>query len=187
MGSWWKSSFAWLWWWFHKCCHTSKLYFCLFRATLAAHGGSQARGWIGAIAASIHHGHSNTRSLTHWARPGIEPESSWMLVRFVSTEPWWEVLKTLNTCTWLHVSHITISFLNYSKSPFVVYLLDLKRQNHTNAIVQMVSREASMDSYVTLVINIKDATTLTCSATSSRNQPYRNTSIRIKILKHCLQ
>ena len=25
--------------------------------------------------------HGNVRSLTHWARPGIEPSSSWMLVR----------------------------------------------------------------------------------------------------------
>ena len=31
--------------------------------------------------------HSNTISLTHWAGPGIEPTSSWMLVRFVSAEP----------------------------------------------------------------------------------------------------
>ena len=31
--------------------------------------------------------HGNTRSLTHRARPGIEPVSSWILVRFVSTEP----------------------------------------------------------------------------------------------------
>ena len=31
--------------------------------------------------------HGNTRSLTHWAIPGIEPGSSWLLVRFVSTEP----------------------------------------------------------------------------------------------------
>ena len=31
--------------------------------------------------------HSNARSLTHWVRPGIEPVSSWMLVRFVSAEP----------------------------------------------------------------------------------------------------
>ena len=30
--------------------------------------------------------HGNTGSLTHCARPGIEPASSWMLVRFVSTE-----------------------------------------------------------------------------------------------------
>ena len=26
--------------------------------------------------------HGNIRSLTHWARPGIEPASSWVLVRF---------------------------------------------------------------------------------------------------------
>ena len=35
--------------------------------------------------------HGNTRSLIHWARSGIEPESSWMLVRFVSTELQWEL------------------------------------------------------------------------------------------------
>ena len=32
--------------------------------------------------------HSNTRSLTHWARPGIESPSSWLLVRFVIIAPW---------------------------------------------------------------------------------------------------
>ena len=37
-------------------------FFCLFRAELAAYGGSQARGQIGAIAAGLHHSHSNTRS-----------------------------------------------------------------------------------------------------------------------------
>ena len=59
------------------------------RAVPVAHGASQARGWIGAAAAGLCHSHSNvgsqllsatyttahgsTRSLTHWARPGIEP------------------------------------------------------------------------------------------------------------------
>ena len=36
--------------------------------------------------------HSNSGSLTHWVRPEIEPASSWMLVRFVSAEPWWKIL-----------------------------------------------------------------------------------------------
>ena len=36
--------------------------FCLFRATLAAYGGPQARGGIGATADSLHHSHSNVRS-----------------------------------------------------------------------------------------------------------------------------
>ena len=34
--------------------------------------------------------HGNAGFLTHWAGPGIEPVSSWMLVRFISTEPRWE-------------------------------------------------------------------------------------------------
>ena len=29
----------------------------------------------------------NARSLTQWARPGIEPKSSWILVGFVTAEP----------------------------------------------------------------------------------------------------
>ena len=77
-----------------------------FRAARMEYGGSQARGRIGAIAASLHH--SNARSelhlwrqlmamldpyLTHWARPGMELASSWILVRFVSTEPWQELQK----------------------------------------------------------------------------------------------
>ena len=31
--------------------------------------------------------HSNARSLTHGARPGIEPATSWLLIRFVSAAP----------------------------------------------------------------------------------------------------
>ena len=44
--------------------------------------------------------HNNARSLTHRARPGIEPASSWMLVRFVSAEPWQELrrLSFLSAC-----------------------------------------------------------------------------------------
>ena len=44
------------------------LVFCLFRATPVAYGSSQARGPIGAIAASLSHSHGNTGSLTHCAR-----------------------------------------------------------------------------------------------------------------------
>ena len=36
--------------------------YLLFRVALVAYGGSQARGPIGATAASIHHSHSNIRS-----------------------------------------------------------------------------------------------------------------------------
>jgi len=37
-------------------------FFCLFKATPGACGGSQARGPIGATAAGLHHSHSNARS-----------------------------------------------------------------------------------------------------------------------------
>ena len=70
----------------------------LFRAAPTAHGGSQARGWIRAVATGLHHSHCNmgsepylrptpqlmAGSSTHWARPGIEPTSSWMLVRLIN-------------------------------------------------------------------------------------------------------
>ena len=51
---------------------------CLFRAALAACGSSQARP----LAYSTAHG--NAGSLTHWARPGIEPATSWFLVGFIN-------------------------------------------------------------------------------------------------------
>ena len=31
--------------------------------------------------------HGSTRSLTRWVRPGIEPTSLWIRVRFITTEP----------------------------------------------------------------------------------------------------
>ena len=70
------------------------LVFCrfFFRAIPTACGGSQARGLIRAIAASLHHSHSNAGSYTHRARPGIEPKTSWFLVGLISAAPWWELL-----------------------------------------------------------------------------------------------
>ena len=47
--------------------------FLLFKATPMAYGGSQARGQIGAVAASLHHSHSYARS-----KPCLQPTpSSW--------------------------------------------------------------------------------------------------------------
>jgi len=49
----------------------------------------------------------NAGSLTHWARPGIEPASSWILVRFISPVSWWELQEfhsfmsySLKKCVW---------------------------------------------------------------------------------------
>ena len=65
----------------------NKLFFWIFRAVPKAYGSSQARGRIGVAAASLRHSRSNAGFLTHWARPGIKPQSSWVLVGFVTTEP----------------------------------------------------------------------------------------------------
>ena len=74
-------------------------FFLLFRAASAAYGSFQARGRIRAKADGLHHStatwdpscvwnlHRSSqqpRSLTHWARPAIEPTSSWILVRLVN-------------------------------------------------------------------------------------------------------
>ena len=55
-----------------------------------AFGNSQARGQIRAIAASLSHSHVNTRSLIHRMGPWIKPTSSWIRVRFITTEPQWQ-------------------------------------------------------------------------------------------------
>ena len=71
-----------------------------------AYGSSQARSQIGAalpayataaatwdLTASMTYttADGNAGSLIHWRRPGIEPESSWIWVRFITAEPWREL------------------------------------------------------------------------------------------------
>ena len=77
-----------------------------FRAAPAAFGSSQARGQIGTAAAGLRpqphqygiwamsltyiEAHSNARLLTRWEGSRIEPVSSRILVRFITTQPQWE-------------------------------------------------------------------------------------------------
>ena len=72
-------------------------FFCLFRVAMRH---MEAKGQMGATAASLYHSHSKFRtratsatyttahgtagSLTHWARTGIEPVPAWMLIRFIN-------------------------------------------------------------------------------------------------------
>ena len=86
-------------------------FFLLFRAAPTEYGGSQTRGLIGATAAGLCKAgskpspwptaHGNARSLTHWEGPGIEPESSWILVGFVSAEPQGELHMVTKMLTFL--------------------------------------------------------------------------------------
>ena len=58
----------------------TSFFFWYFLGCTTVYGGSQARGWIGSAAADLCQSHSNARSLTQGARPGIKPTSSWILV-----------------------------------------------------------------------------------------------------------
>ena len=79
-------------------------FFWLFRATPVAYGSSQARelpNWscscqltpqpephrIRDTSATYTSAHSNAGSFTHGVRPGIEPATSWRLVRHLTIEP----------------------------------------------------------------------------------------------------
>ena len=82
-------------------------FLCLSPAAPVPCGSSQARVRIGATATGLHHNHSNAGSEPHlgptpqlmatldrmlnWARPGIEPASSWILVCLLTAEPWREL------------------------------------------------------------------------------------------------
>ena len=72
----------------------------------SAYGGSQAKGPIEVVAAGLHQSHSNAGSVcvcslhhNSWQRRVLNPlskardrtASSWMLVIFISAEPWQEL------------------------------------------------------------------------------------------------
>ena len=66
-------------------------FFLLFKVAPMAYGSSQTAPQpqqlrIQTESVSYTTAHGNAGSLTHWVRPGIEPATSWFLVRF--TNPW---------------------------------------------------------------------------------------------------
>ena len=111
----------------------------LSRAAPMAYGGSQANGPVGAEFASLHHSHSSltssvtyttahstARSLTHWARPGIKPTSSWMLVRFTNG------LATMGTSKTPVNSYLLYQYRHIFWKPSVVfinYIYNLTKQS----------------------------------------------------------
>ena len=83
---------------------------------------------IQAMAATYITAHGNTRSLTHWARPGIRPTTSSFLVGFISPMPQWELLsffffflKTKPNWTISHTT-ITITLHEYQENQDKFYL-----------------------------------------------------------------
>ena len=62
----------------------------------------QCRIW--ATSATYTTAHGNTRSITHWARPGMEPVSSWILVGFVNH---WATTGTPKLKFWAEIRSLT--------------------------------------------------------------------------------
>ena len=103
--------------------------FSFFRAIPVEYGSSQAGGPIRASAAGLHHIHSNTGSdpyttahgnagsLTHQVGPRIELAFSWILVRYVTTEPIWR-----SPLVYLLLENILIFHLHYWK----MWLMDIE-------------------------------------------------------------
>ena len=80
--------------------------------------------------------HSNTGSLTHWGRPGIEPVSSWILVGFITIEPQQEFPGFL-----LNMAH----FPNFCYSNFL-WLWDCQPEAPPTGLVFSVKLEKWRDS-----------------------------------------
>ena len=66
--------------------------------------------------------HSNARSLTHLARPGIKPATSWFLVGFVSTAPQQKLPKVFFICLFIDIlSHPSLQCKLYRAGHFVIH------------------------------------------------------------------
>ena len=89
----------------------SFLFFGLFRATPKAHASSQAgvqsdlqllayatvsATWDMSHVCILHHSSGQHQIPDPLSKAGIEPTTSWILVRFVSTVPQWELLSWLS-------------------------------------------------------------------------------------------
>ena len=109
---------------FHFFCFIYLFIFLLFWSQgghTCTYGSSQARSQISAAAASLCHSNSNEGSLIHWARPGIKPESSWMLVGFVTRwaitgTPIFEFFKLSYICIVLAQEKLWCQDLNLSEN-----------------------------------------------------------------------
>ena len=71
--------------------------------------------------------HGNAGSLTHWARPGIEPETSWFLV---TADPWWELpisflYHQISLSIELCHEHVVISLILTKQIILLLFLPDI--------------------------------------------------------------
>ena len=98
-------------------------------------------GWVLPLAAYTT-GHSNAGSLTHWVRSGIKPSSTWILVRFTSAMPQWELPTKIN----LYVSKLSQSECKHLKGSHVSNPTRPKR----NCCPSLLNQKIAVVSYCSL-------------------------------------
>ena len=70
--------------------------------------------------------HGNAGSLTHWARPGIEPATPWFLVGFTSTEPWRELHRIFQILKQVKDNWLLYHKRNHKENKKTIYRLGKK-------------------------------------------------------------
>ena len=104
----------------------------LIRATAAGLYHSRSNGQIQATSVTYVTAHDNARFLNHWARPGIEPTSSWFLIGFVSTAPGREllyrgILKQVKTPVFLYADHLSNFYFSAFPGKYTALTLKISK------------------------------------------------------------
>ena len=86
----------------------------------------QHRIW--ATSATYTTAHSNTGSLLHWARPGIEPQPSWIPVGFLTH---WATTGTLPMFVFKLTKVFAFTCSSYSRAPFLSTRIHEGRKENT--------------------------------------------------------
>ena len=96
---------------------------CYFRAIPEAYGGSQARGWMGAVDAGLYHSHSNEGS-----QPHLRPKPQLMV-----TPDCWPTERPRNwTCIFMDPSWVHWPLSHKGSSQYILYVYSLMVGSHQN-------------------------------------------------------
>ena len=82
----------------------------------------------------LHYSSQHRQILNHWKRPGIKPSTSWLLVGFVSTEPWWEPPHFIIFINVLFFLKKTLDFIFFSSGPWSIIVNENMWRHKTSNI-----------------------------------------------------
>ena len=121
------------------------------------------QGRIRATSVTYTTAHGKARSLTHWMRPGIEPASSWLLLRFVTTELQQELLASPFTFTWKCFINENIKYKH--QTPFCMWFSSHAESGEIFTAIQSSKfHEWKIVSHVTWLFSFGDAEEGCCTA-----------------------